>query len=183
MEKTFIRILEPKKERGTATLRIGDEMWNYLPKTNKVIKIPSSMMMSSWMGSDFTNDDLVNEFTFFEDYDFEFTEVEDPKPETLYIRCTPHQGLPIVWGSTVVAVREEDSIPLWEKYYDEKGKLMRKMIFKKVKTFDDRKIPSVIELIPMNEEGHKTIVRYLEIEFNVRLDEDIFTLRNLRSRI
>ncbi|HEQ71435.1 MAG TPA: outer membrane lipoprotein-sorting protein, partial [Spirochaetia bacterium] len=62
-EKTLIRILEPEKERGVGTLRIGNEMWNYLPATNKVIKIPPSMMMSSWMGSDFNNNDLVSEFT------------------------------------------------------------------------------------------------------------------------
>jgi outer membrane lipoprotein-sorting protein len=84
MDKTFIRILEPKKERGVATLRIGTEMWNYLPKTDKVIKIPPSMMMSSWMGSDFTNDDLVKEFTFLESYHFEMVTIENPDEGVLY---------------------------------------------------------------------------------------------------
>lgn len=183
MDKTFIRILEPKKERGVATLRIENEMWNYLPKTNKVMKIPPSMMMSSWMGSDLTNDDLVKEFTFLESYHFQMFTPEEPQEGILYIKCTPKEGLPIVWGHIIVAVQEKDSIPIWQKYYDEKGKLMREMIFKDIKTFGDRKIPSVMELVPKTKEGHKTILRYLEAEFNVLLKDDIFTLRNLRQKI
>src|SRR6056297_1942824 len=73
MDKTFIRIIAPKKEKGVGTLRIKNQMWNYLPKTNKVMKIPPSMMMANWMGSDFTNDDLVSEYTFIEDYNFSMT--------------------------------------------------------------------------------------------------------------
>jgi outer membrane lipoprotein-sorting protein len=183
MDKTFIRILEPKKERGIATLRIGNEMWNYLPKTDKVMKIPPSMMMSSWMGSDFTNDDLVKEFTFLESYHFQMSSVDDPEEGILYIKCKPKEGLPIVWGHVTVAVREKDTMPLWQKYYDEKGKLMREMIFKEIKTFGSREIPSVMELVPKTKEGHKTIMRYLEARFDIALGDDIFTLRNLRKKI
>ncbi len=183
MDKTFIRILEPKKERGMGTLRVENEMWNYLPKTNKVIKIPPSMMMSSWMGSDFTNNDLVREYTFVDDYDFEMTEIENPEPGRLYLKCIPHEGLPIVWGHIIVAVRSEDYLPVWQKYYDEKGELAREMFYREIKTFDDRTIPSVMELIPAAKEGHKTIIRYLEAEFDIQIDESVFTLRNLRSGI
>lgn len=181
MDKTFVRILEPKKERGIGTLRVENEMWNYLPKTNKVIKIPPSMMMSSWMGSDFTNNDLVREYTFVEDYDFEMTEIENPEHGQLYLKCIPHEGLPIVWGHIILAVRSEDYLPVWEKYYDEKGKLAREMFYRDIKRFDDRTIPSVMELIPASKEGHKTIIYYLEAEFEIQMDESVFTLRNLRS--
>lgn len=181
MKKTFIRILEPNKERGVGTLRIGNEMWNYLPKTNKVMKIPPSMMMSSWMGSDFTNDDLVKEYTFLEDYKFEFTEVETPKEDLLYIKCIPKPERPIVWGHILTAVREKDYLPVWQKYFDEKGKLMRVMNFKDIKEFDNRTIPSVMELIPQTKEGHKTVLRYIEARFDIGIDESIFTLRNLRK--
>jgi len=119
MDKTFIRILAPAKEKGVATLRIGNEMWNYLPKTNKVIKVPPSMMMSSWMGSDFTNDDLVREFTWREDYNFKLIEPEDALEDLLYIQLIPKADLPIVWGKVVLAARREDYIPVWEKYYAE----------------------------------------------------------------
>jgi len=183
LDKTFIRILEPKKERGIATLRIGNEMWNFLPKTNKVIKIPPSMMMSSWMGSDFTNDDLVKEFTFLESYHFEMTTPENPEEGTLYVKCRPKEGLPIVWGYIIIAVREQGYMPLWQKYYDEKGKLMREAIFKDIKAFGKREIPSVMELIPKTKEGNKTVLRYLEATFDTKIDEEIFTLRNLRKRI
>ncbi len=183
MDKTFIRILEPKKERGVGTLRIENEMWNYLPKTDKVIKIPPSMMMSSWMGSDFTNNDLVREYTFVEDYDFEMTEIENPEPGLLYLKCIPNEGLPIVWGHIILAVRSEDYMPVWEKYFDEKGKPAREMIYRDIKTFDDRTIPSVMELIPASKEGHKTIIRYMEAEFDIQIDESVFSLRNLRSGI
>lgn len=182
-EKTFIRILEPKKEKGIATLRIGTEMWNYLPKINKVMKIPPSMMMSSWMGSDFTNDDLVKEFTFVESYHFEMTSVENPEDGVLYVKCIPKENLPIVWGHIVIAVRESTYIPLWQKNYDEKGKLMREITFKDISTFGDRKIPSVMELVPVTKEGHKTVLRYLEAQFDVPIGHDIFTLRNLRKNI
>ena len=183
MDKTFIRILEPKKERGIATLRIGNEMWNYLPKTNKVMKIPPSMMMSSWMGSDFTNDDLVKEYTFIKSYYFQLIKPEKAEPGVVYVKCTPKEGLPIVWGYIIIAVRQQDYMPLWQKYYDEKGTLMREMIFKEEKIFGRRKIPSVLELIPRTKKGHKTILRYLEASFDTKIDKNIFTLRNLRQRI
>ncbi|GAB4381044.1 MAG: outer membrane lipoprotein-sorting protein [Calditrichia bacterium] len=180
-DKTFIRITEPKKERGMGTLRIGNEMWNYLPKTNKVIKIPPSMMMSSWMGSDFNNDDLVNEFSLLEDYHYELIYPENAGPEEIYLRCIPREGLPIVWSEIILKVRKSDYIPLEEKYYDEKGRLMRILNYKEITTFGNRKIPKIIELIPQNEEGKKTVLRYIEAEFDIPLDDDIFTLRNLRS--
>ncbi|UCH95486.1 MAG: outer membrane lipoprotein-sorting protein [Candidatus Aminicenantes bacterium] len=183
MDKTFIRILLPKKERGIATLRIENEMWNFLPKTNKVMKIPPSMMMASWMGSDFTNDDLVKEYTFLDDYSFDFTEVENPREGVVYVKCVPREGLPIVWGHIITAVREKDYIPLWAKYYDEKGQLMREIQYKDTKTLGKRRIPAVMELVPTHKEGHKTIVRYLEAQFDINVDKGIFTLRNLRSRI
>lgn len=183
MEKTFIRILSPKKERGIATLRIENEMWNYLPKTNKVIKVPPSMMMGSWMGSDFTNDDLVKEFTFMEDYTFELTEVENPGEGLAYVKCIPREGLPIVWGHIIIAVKEKGYMPVWQKYYDEKGQLMREMFFKEEKLFGKRTIPSIMELMPTHKKGHKTIVRYLEGKFDIKMDKGIFSLRNLRTKL
>lgn len=180
MDKTFIRINSPKKEKGMATLRIGNEMWNYLPKVNKVMKIPPSMMMSSWMGSDFTNDDLVHEFSLQEDYHYELIYPEDAEDDVYYVKLIPREGLPIVWGHIVFATGKSDYIPVWQKFYDEKGKLMRLMNFKDVKQFDSRKIPSIMEMIPMNKEGHKTVIRYLDAEFDSDIGDDTFTLRNLR---
>ncbi len=182
MEKTFIRITSPPKEQGVATLRIGNEMWNYLPKTNKVIKIPPSMMMSSWMGSDFNNNDLVSEFSLLEDYHYKIIHPDTAGNNLIYLKCTPKKDVPIVWGHILVSVREKDYLPVREKYYDENDKLMRIMNFRDVTVFDDRKIPATMQLVPQNEKGHETVLKYLEAEFNVDIDNDIFSLRNLRTR-
>jgi len=182
MDKTFIRILAPPKERGVATLRLGNEMWNYLPNTNKVIKIPPSMMMSSWMGSDFTNDDLVSEFTLLEDFHFRLVTPDTARPGLLYLEAIPREGLPIVWGKIVTAVWQEDYLPVWEQYFDEKGNLMRVIHFKDVKLLGGRRLPTTLELIPQNKPGHKTVIRYLKIEFDVKLNREVFSLRHLQSR-
>ena len=179
MDKTFVRILQPKKERGVATLRLKNEMWNYLPNTNKVIKIPPSMMMGSWMGSDFTNDDLVKEYNLVDDYTVTLTVPPDAEAGLLYLDCRPRPGLPVVWDRVLVAVRADDDLPVWQKFFDEKGKLMRTMNFRDIRTFGSKKIPSVMELIPQNKEGQKTTVRFLDIAFNVKLADDVFTMRNL----
>lgn len=181
LDKTFIRILSPSRERGVGTLRIDNEMWNYLPKTNKVIKVPPSMMMSSWMGSDFTNDDLVKEFSLFEDYTYELTSPEGAVDSLVYVNCIPLPERPIVWGNIIIAARRADTIPVWQKYYDEDGKLMRTMEYSEVKIFDGRKVPAVMSMIPRDEEGHRTTMRYEALEFNVDVSDNIFTLRNLRS--
>ncbi len=182
-EKTFMRILEPKKERGMATLKLDREMWNYLPKTNKVMKIPPSMMMGSWMGSDFTNDDLVKEYTYLEDYNFEIIKLEGGDASHTYVKCIPKEGLPIIWGHIIIEVKEKENIPVSQKYFDEKGNLMREMYFKETKKFGNRVIPSVMELIPTKKKGKKTIIRYIDAKFGHKIDKNIFALRNLRKRI
>jgi outer membrane lipoprotein-sorting protein len=182
LKKTFIRITEPKKEQGVATLRIGDEMWNYLPKTNKVIKVPPSMMMSSWMGSDFTNDDLVKEYTFFKDYTYSIVDVDDPDSSLVYIKCVPKEGRPIVWDHVTIAARRADHLPVWFKYYGEKDELMRVLEYSDVTEFGNRRLPATLTMIPKHEKGKTTRVTYKKLEFNANVGEDTFSLRNLRSQ-
>ncbi len=182
MDKTFILIKSPKKEKGVATLRIGNEMWNYLPKTNKVMKVPPSMMMGSWMGSDFTNDDLVKESSMIEDYTYELITPADAQPDHLYIQLLPKEDSPIVWGKLIVAIRVSDRIPVWQHFHDEAGRLTRVMNFKEIKSFDGKTIPSVMEMIPQNKEGHKTVVRFVDAAFDKGIDKKIFTRRNLQKR-
>ncbi|MBD3270956.1 MAG: outer membrane lipoprotein-sorting protein [Elusimicrobia bacterium] len=181
MKKTFIRIKSPKKEQGVSTLRIGNEMWNYLPKANKVIKIPPSMMMSSWMGSDFTNDDLVKESTMIDDYTYRLVRPPEARNEWWYAELIPKPDRPIVWSKIILAVRKEDYIPVEEIYYDDNDKPVRRLEFTDITTFDNRKIPSCLVMIPLTKEGHKTVIQYRDIQFNVALDQDVFTLRHLRS--
>ena len=182
MDKTFIRITAPKKEQGVATLRIGNEMWNYLPKTNKVMKIPPSMMMGSWMGSDLTNDDLVKESSMLNDYSYQLIKPEDAVPDHVYIQLTPKEDSPIVWGMIVAALRSGDYIPVWQHFYDEQGNLMRVLNFEEIKTFNGKVTPSVMEMLPQNKEGHKTVVRFVNATFDSKIDDKIFTRRNLQKR-
>jgi outer membrane lipoprotein-sorting protein len=181
MEKMLVKILAPKKERGVGTLKIEDEMWNYLPKTNKVIKVPPSMMMSSWMGSDFTNDDLVREFTFVKDYDFRLIRSAGAHEGLVYLEARPKPGVPVVWTRVVIAVRESSLLPVWEEYYGERGQLFRRIDFSDIRRFGRREVPAVMELVPANKEGHKTILRYKSIEFDAAVDPEVMTMRHLRS--
>ena len=183
MEKMLIRILDPAKERGVGTLKIENDMWNYLPKTNKIIKIPPSMMMSSWMGSDFTNDDLVREYTLEEDYTVELVHPDTAADSLYYLKAEPKPDRPIIWDKIVFAVRKSDYLPVWEKMYNESGEVVRVFHFGDYKTFDGREVPSIIELVPLDEEGNQTVLRYLSLDYGVNPDENVFSLRNLRSPI
>jgi len=181
-DRMFIRILSPLKEQGVASLKLGNEMWNYFPKTDKIMKLPPSMMMSSWMGSDFTNDDLVKEYKLAEDFTSRLVRPSDAEPGVLYVESRPREGLPIIWDKSVAAIRESDLIPLRQDFYDERGTLVRSLRFTDVKMFGSRRVPSVMEMIPQTKEGYKTVIRYDKLEFDVAVSDEIFSLRNLQSR-
>jgi len=178
-DRAFILITSPQKEEGTATLRIGNEMWNYLPNTNKAMKIPPSMMSSSWMGSDFTNDDLVKEISLRDDYDYRIITPADAKTGLIYIEFIPRKEVPIVWSRIVTTIRAEDYLPVRDEYYDEKGKLMRILKFDDIRLAGGKKIPATIELIPQNKESQRTIIKYKNVQFDINISDDTFTLRNL----
>lgn len=180
-DQTFVRILSPKKEQGVGTLRIGNEMWNYFPRVNKVVKVPPSMMMGSWMGSDFTNDDLVREFTLTEDYHFARVTPPDAREEAVYLEAKPKREVPVVWARILISVRQKDLLPLRQEYYSEKGELIRRIDFSGIKNFGRRAVPAVMELVPAKKTGYKTVLRYKSIEFDVPIDGGIMTLRHLRS--
>ena len=178
-EKAFIRILSPKKDRGISTLKIDKEMWNYLPKINKVIKVPPSLMMGSWMGSDFTNDDLVKQTTLTDEYNLKLTETD----HTYVINLTPRAQTVTVWGRIEYTVSKAERIPMSQGFYDDKGELIRSLVFKDPKMFQGRLLPSVLEMIPLNKEGHKTVIVYDALDFSpAGVNDSIFSLRNLRKR-
>ena len=178
-EKSFIRILSPRKDRGIATLKLDMEMWNFLPKINRVIKVPPSMMMGSWMGSDFTNDDLVKQTTLTDEYSLTLEETD----EQYAIILVPKEETVTVWGKIDYIVNKEYMVPVAQNFYDDNGEIIRKLEFSELRDFSGRMIPSRLEMIPMNKEGNKTIIIYDELKFDPpEVDESIFTLRNLRSR-
>lgn len=180
LDRTFIRVLSPARDAGSATLRKGSEMWNYFPKINKVMKVPPSMMMGSWMGSDFTNDDLVKESTLMDDYYGEFFSPEKPDPALHYIRLRPRAEAVSLWGAIELVIRRSDLLPLREDYFDEKGRRQRSMEFSDIAPLGGRTMPRVMRMVPLSKAGHSTTIRYLEAEFDAALPADTFSLRNLQ---
>jgi len=180
LDRVFIRINAPKKDAGAATLRDDRDMWNYFPKIDKVMKIPPSMMMGAWMGSDFTNDDIVKENTLRDDFDATLLESDDATVHTLEL--VPKEETPSVWGRIVLTLRVDDLLPVEQTYYDEKGRPARIMRFNELRTFGSRTVPSRMTIESMSKPGHSTTVRYVNATFDEPVDESIFTLRNLRRR-
>lgn len=179
-EKSLMRITAPQKEKGTATLRVGNDIYNYLPKVKRTIKLPSSMMSASWMGSHFTNDDLVKESRFTDDFTFNITaRSREAGAEVVEITCIPKPTAAVVWGKVVVYARTADYTPLRSLYYDEDGKLARTMVFSDVGKVGSRTLPRLLTITPHDKPGEKTSVRYDDIRFDVSLSDDIFSLRTL----
>ncbi len=179
MKKTFITILSPSKDKGIGTLKVDSDMWNYFPKVNKVMKVPPSMMMGSWMGSDFTNDDLVKETTFRDDHTAKL--LESTEKDIIVIELKPKESAASVWGKIIAKVRKSDYLPVSEDYYDEKGVKVRTMSFSGIKEMGGKIIPSVMEIIPLNKKGNSTKITYLNGKFDIKLDPETFSLRNLQK--
>ena len=179
--KSFIRILAPPKEEGIGTLKIELEMWNYLPRVERIIKIPPSMMMQPWMGSDFTNDDLVKQSSIVED--FSHTVIGKEKMDgfdSYRVEAIAKPDAPVVWGKILYWVRVGDFIPLRQEFYSEKGELIRVMSFKDIKEIGGRVLPTYWQMVPVKKKDRMTSLRIIEVEFDVPLSEEIFSLRNLK---
>jgi outer membrane lipoprotein-sorting protein len=180
-EKSFIRILQPAKERGVTFLKLGREMWNFIPRINRVIKIPPSMMLESWMGSDFTNDDLVREASIVDDYEHRLVREDTIEGQSVYIvELKPKPDTPIAWDRIVEWIRESDYVPLRAEYYNQRGERIRTMLFSDVTWFGDRSIPARMELVEEKKPGRGTVLLLEEMEFNTPIESSVFTQQNLR---
>ena len=181
-DKSLIKVLKPKKEKGLATLRVDKNVWNYMPKVKRVVKIPSSMMSSSWMGSHFTNDDLVKQSRMAEDYTFSITfEGMRDGEEVVEITCIPNKEAAVVWGKVEVVVYADDYIPLRMIYYDEDLLLSRTLEFTNIQKMNGKMIPTLMSIIPTDEPGESTTVKWEEIQFDVAIDDEFFSLRKLQQ--
>jgi len=179
---TLIRILSPPKEQGIGSLRDGAEMWNYLPKVARVIKIPSSMMLQPWMGSDFSNDDLVKESSMLEDYTHTLLGTETVDSVSVYrVQSIPKPEAPVVWGKIVYFIRVTDRLPLKQEFYDERGALIKVMSFSDVRQLGGHTIPTRWTMDPVAKPGHRTVMRIHEITFDRPIDSVLFTQSNLRN--
>ncbi len=180
-EYSMIYITAPAKEKGQVFLKRENEMWNWVPTIERMIKIPPSMMMQSWMGSDFTNDDLVRESSLVKDYNHELLGEENLRDYDCYkIELTPKPEAPVVWGKILMWVSKEEYHWLRAEYFDEDENLVNTEILSDIKKMDDRMMPTRLEMIPADEEGHKTIMIFENIEFGIDIEESFFSQQNMR---
>jgi outer membrane lipoprotein-sorting protein len=178
---SFIYILSPIKDRGNVTLKRDKEIWNYISSIDKNIKLPPSMMMQDWMGSDFTNDDLVKESSIVEDYNYKFLGYEKIDNYTTYkIELIPKNDTVVIWGKVIVYIETNHLFHLKAEYYDEDFEIVRLMNFKNVKKFKDRLIPSYMEVIPADKENQKTVIEYEIMNFNIDINENFFSFSNMK---
>ena len=180
-DHSLIRVETPQREAGTATLMADQEVWNYLPRVDRTIKVPSSMMMGSWMGSHLTNDDLVKQSRLINDYEIE-VEFEGDRDgvEVWEFLLTPLPEAPVVWGKIRYAVRKDNLMPVRARYYDESDEVVRTMTFSEIRLMGSRLVPTVMTMEPADKPQETTVIRYHELDFDVDLEEDFFSLRNLR---
>lgn len=180
----LISILEPKKDQGTGNLRIKTDLWQYLPKVNRIVRVPSSMMLQSWMGSDFTNDDLVKSGSLFSDYTHkEIGKDKIGSDDVIKIECSPKSNSAVVWGKVLVWLREQDDVPMKQEYYSEKGELIKVMEGRNIKKFGNHTIPTQMTMTNLKKNGNKTHIEYEHdsIEFDKDIPDSLFSQENLRK--
>ena len=181
MNDTLIKILSPRKDKGIKTLKLGNQMWNYFPKINKVLKVPPSMMMHSWMGSDFTNDDLVKENTLAEDYHAKLEEHPSGPNQFYFIVLRPKNETVTVWGKISISIRRQDFMPVEQIYYNEDGEKKRVMEFSGIQQMGGKMIPAVMEMRTLNKNS-RTLIRYKSIDFKPVFSKSIFSFSQLRRK-
>jgi len=180
-EKALIVITAPAREKGTATLKVDKNLWNYMPRIKRTIRVPPSMMLASWMGSDLTNDDLVRESSLVEDYAYALVGPSQ-EPAGWLVRFEAKPGVVGLWNRFELIVSEDGKIPLQAKYYDRKDRLARTLYWSGVKEFSGRRIPARMTLIPEDQEGQKTEMLYQELELDVDVAENTFSLSRLEQK-
>ena len=178
---SLILITAPARDKGTAFLKREKEMWNWQPTIDRVIKMPPSMMSQSWMGSDFTNDDLVRQSSIVKDYSHEITgrAVLEGR-ECWEITLVPHEGTAVVWGKVIIWIDQQDYLQLKTEFYDEDEYLVNTMFGKEITRLDDRLLPRILEVVPAEEEGHMTRIEYVSLNFSNPIKESFFSVNNMK---
>ena len=180
-EYSLILITAPARDKGSAFLKRDKEMWNWQPSIDRVIKLPPSMMLQSWMGSDFTNDDLVKESSVVNDYEHSLgpdSVVNDL--ECYKVILTPKPDAPVVWGKIVSFIDKEEYNQHLVYYYDEDDFLINTMKLSNIRNMGGRVIPTLLEMIPADEPENKTVIEYLKMEFDLDFDEKFFSQQSMK---
>lgn len=179
---SMILVTSPAKEKGTVFLKRVKEVWNWIPSIERNIKLPPSMMSQSWMGTDFTNDDLVKEASAVVDYDHTLLGKELVADKECYkIEMIPKPSTAIVWEKVIVWIDTLDYLQLKAEFYDEDGELVNSMISSEIKEIGGRRITSKIEMFPVEKKGNSTVILYNDIVFDQPIDDNFFSTRNMKQ--
>ncbi|MFW5735582.1 MAG: outer membrane lipoprotein-sorting protein [Oceanidesulfovibrio sp.] len=180
VEDSIFKIIAPAKDKDNGTLKLGQEMWTYNPKINRVIKIPPSMMSQSWMGSDFSNNDLAKSDTILTDYTHEIIGEEQHQGKTVYvIESIPKPRAPVVWGKQVLKVREDD-IYISQEFFDEDMESVKMLEMLEIEEMAGKLYPTVWKMRKTDQTEEYTLLDYEDLEFDVDLDDDMFTVSALK---
>ncbi|NLV20165.1 MAG: outer membrane lipoprotein-sorting protein [Bacteroidetes bacterium] len=175
-------ITAPAREKGQTFLKRKNEMWNYNPAINRLIKLPPSMMSQGWMGSDYTNDDILRESSVVNDYDHSIIGEEDIDGRLCHkIRLDAKEDADVLWGHQIWWIDKKEFIVMKAELYDEDGYLVRTERGMELKTMDGRFLPTLLELVPAEEPGNKTILKITEMKFNIDLEESFFSQQNMKN--
>jgi outer membrane lipoprotein-sorting protein len=174
-------ITAPARDKGQSFLKRENEMWTWNPTISRLIKLPPSMMSQGWMGSDYTNDDILKESSVVNDYDHEIVSEEEYEGRLCWkIRMTAREDAAVIWGHQIRWIDKKDFLFLKSELYDEDGYLVRTELGSDIKSMDGRLIPTRIELIPAEEENQKTIIEIKEIRFNEPIKDSFFSQQNMK---
>lgn len=180
-DKSLMLVTAPARDKGTATLMRDKEIWTWQPKIDRTIKLPPSMMLQSWMGSDFTNDDLVKQSSAVVDYTHKIIGTETIEGYECYkIELTPKADAPVVWGKLISWVDTKHYMQLKVEFYDEDGYLVNTMKGSNVKVFSGKHLPAKLEIIPAEEDGHKTMMEYIKLEFDKAYKDSFFSIQQMK---
>lgn len=180
----LVRIRQPQEDAGTAMLKVGNKAWHYLPKANRTVEISGSMLMTPFMGSHFTLNDLVNQSRLTNDYVIatSFQGQRDGVAVSEYT-LTPKPAAVVVWGKVTLEVRQADVMPLRQRYYDEDGKLVRELSFSEFRTVGGKLIPTRLVMRPLDQahRNERTTITYQYLIFDHPIGDETFSLGNMKQ--
>jgi outer membrane lipoprotein-sorting protein len=180
-KQSLVRVIEPRKDAGNGTLLDDNNMWTFTPKINRIIKVPSSMMSQSWMGSDFSNKDISKSTDIIDQYDHELTGTEERDGHVLYtITSVPHEDAAVVWGKEVLTVRD-DFVLMEQQFWDQDGELVKTLQTLEVEEMDGRMVAKTMRMSRQETPDEWTQMQVNSIEFDLDLAARLFTLSNLRN--
>ncbi len=182
-DKYYITLITaPARDKGQVFLKSGNEMWNFIPAINRTIKIPPSMMMQSWMGSDFTNNDLVKQNSIITDYTHRFAgeeTIDGHKCYIIYLEPLPEAA--VVWGKIKMWIDKKLMITYKTEFYDTHNKIVKTETASDVKNLGGRLLPAHMEMVSDTKKGHKTIIDIQYQEFNLKdIKRSFFSIQNIK---